>query len=86
MPVPVPVHETAAADCPREGFCMTSLRGSPSHGTQLALRMACSLLVACGFLCRVACGDATPAACFGSHMVLQRDMPLPVWEIGRAHV
>jgi len=27
----------------------------------------------------VARADAVPAACFGSHMVLQRDMPVPVW-------
>jgi sialate O-acetylesterase len=46
---------------------------------QAALRVACSLLAAGGFVCRVARGDAIPAACFGSHMVLQRDVPLPIW-------
>jgi sialate O-acetylesterase len=38
------------------------------------------LLVVCGLACIVpARADVVPAACFGSHMVLQRGLPLPVW-------
>jgi len=41
---------------------------------------AAGALVVCGLACIVpARGDVVPAACFGSHMVLQRDLPLPVW-------
>lgn len=58
---------------------MSSLRCHSTARIRPALRVAWSLLAACGPWARIACGDATPAACFGSHMVLQRDVPLPVW-------
>lgn len=51
--------------------------------TRLVRRLMSIALSIAGLGIRPPCGpchaDVVPAACFGDHMVLQREMPLPVW-------
>src|SRR4051812_45868780 len=60
-----------------------TLSGDPTHSREISGDEAMKLMkaITCVSLLYVvaACGDVKPAALFSDHMVLQQEMPVPVW-------